>query len=209
MSRPIAENAVAAEQQHEDQTGDNRRNGKRQVDQRDQQRAAAEAKFGGRPGGGETEHDVERHDHRRHRQRKANGGPGALGLHCGFRELAALDDGERGAFGRRRREKHREIAVEALGEGLDEDVDQRDENEHREKSDRQHDQDGANQRIRARRGFDSAEGGGDDGRSSHGETPGQAARSWRREKDSRPLITSRISSEIASSTTPMAAACAY
>ena len=55
LAQPRAEVALQAEDQHEDQAGDHRRDGERQVDQRRQQRAAGEAEAGDRPGRGDAE----------------------------------------------------------------------------------------------------------------------------------------------------------
>jgi hypothetical protein len=68
--QPAAEPALRAEDQHEDQTGDDRRNRERQVDQRDQELLAAELELGDRPGGRHTEDEVERHRDRRRQQRQ-------------------------------------------------------------------------------------------------------------------------------------------
>jgi hypothetical protein len=48
--QPGPEPALRAEEQHEDQAGDDRRDGEGQVDQRDQQALAAELELGDRPG---------------------------------------------------------------------------------------------------------------------------------------------------------------
>ena len=55
------EQALHAEEQHEDQARDDRRNGERQVDQRDQQALAHEIELGDRPGRGDAEHEIQRH----------------------------------------------------------------------------------------------------------------------------------------------------
>ncbi|MOA10929.1 hypothetical protein D3C78_1308400 [compost metagenome] len=59
--QPLAEVALGAEQQHVDQAGDHRRDRERQVDQGHQQALAAELVLAHAPGGGDAEHQVERH----------------------------------------------------------------------------------------------------------------------------------------------------
>ena len=67
LGEPRAEQALRAEQQHEDQAGDHRRDRERQIDQRDQERAAGESEPRDRPRRRDAEDEVERHRDRRRR----------------------------------------------------------------------------------------------------------------------------------------------
>ena len=69
-----AEPALRAEQQHEDQARDHRRDRERQVDQRDQQALAAEVELGDRPGRRDAEDQVQRHRDRGGEQRQPDRG---------------------------------------------------------------------------------------------------------------------------------------
>jgi hypothetical protein len=60
LAQPGPEHALGAEEEHEDQAGDHRRDGERQIDHRRQQRAARKAEARDRPGGREAEDEVER-----------------------------------------------------------------------------------------------------------------------------------------------------
>ena len=61
VAQPLAEPALQAEDEHEDQAGDHRRDRERQVDQREQQVLAAEVELGDRPRRGDAEDEVQRH----------------------------------------------------------------------------------------------------------------------------------------------------
>ena len=108
IGQPRAEKSLRAEKQHEHQAGDDRRHGKGQLEECDEDPAPSELEARERPGRGHTEDQVERnHDQRRH-QREADGVP-RLGLADGAK-----------------------IGVQPLGEGLREDRGQRHEEEGRQ-----------------------------------------------------------------------------
>ena len=58
LGQPGAEEALPADEQHEHQTGDHRRDREGQVDQGGQQRPTAEAELGNRPPRAQSEHQV-------------------------------------------------------------------------------------------------------------------------------------------------------
>ena len=60
----------ASEEQHEDQAGDDRRDGERQVDQRDQEVLSPELELGDAPRGGHAEDEIDRHRDRCGQQRE-------------------------------------------------------------------------------------------------------------------------------------------
>ena len=66
--QPAAQGAELAQQQHEDQPGDDRRDGEGQVNQRQQEVLAPELELGDGPGGGDAEQDVQRDGDRRRQQ---------------------------------------------------------------------------------------------------------------------------------------------
>ena len=108
---PGAERGVRAEQQHEAEAGDDRRDRERQVDQRDQEGLAGEVELRDRPGGGDAEDRVERHRDRRRQQREPD------------RRLGVAVAERRGG------------EAEPVGERLGEDRDQRREEQHAEDRD--------------------------------------------------------------------------
>ena len=106
MSRskqPRSEPALPAEQLHEDQPGDDRRHGERQIDQRREQALAAEVEPGDRPRGGDAEDRVGRHGQRGDDERQPD-----------RRE-------------RLRRLDRRHVRLPSVAERLDEDEDERNE----------------------------------------------------------------------------------
>ena len=115
--QPRPEIALGAEQDHVDQAGDDGRDRERQVDQRDQERLAAELELGDRPGGGNAEHEIGRHGDRRDQQRELDGGD-------------RVRVGERG-----------EIGADAAAQRLDEHDDQRKHQKQPEEQQRDGDQD--------------------------------------------------------------------
>src|SRR5207248_990299 len=76
--QPRAEVALQAEDQHEDETGHDRRDREREVDERREQRPARKAEAGDRPGGGDPEDQVGGDRERRDRERQANRGQRVL-----------------------------------------------------------------------------------------------------------------------------------
>ena len=66
--------SLPAEQQHEHHPRDDRRDGKRQVDERDEQLLSAELKLADGPRGGHAEHEIRRHRDGGGRQRQAKRG---------------------------------------------------------------------------------------------------------------------------------------
>jgi len=72
MSRSISH----AEQHDQDEAGDHRRHGERQVDERDHQALAPELELGDGPGGADAEEGVGRHHDGGRQQRQADGRQG-------------------------------------------------------------------------------------------------------------------------------------
>ena len=73
-SQERTEVTLQAEDQHEDESRDDRRNRKRQVDQRRQKRATGEAELRDCPGRSDAEHEIERERGRRHDHRQLDRG---------------------------------------------------------------------------------------------------------------------------------------
>ncbi|MNP35278.1 hypothetical protein D3C76_1286030 [compost metagenome] len=76
LVQPRAQVALGAEQQHVDQAGDHRRDRERQVDQGHQDALAGELELGHAPGGGDAEHQVQRHRDGHRDQGQLEGGDG-------------------------------------------------------------------------------------------------------------------------------------
>ena len=111
-----SEPSLRTEQQHVDQARNDRRNGERQVDQREQQVLAAKLELGDGPRCRHAKHHVERHGNQRDGQRQDNRGQ-CIGLDQRF-----------------------EINIHALLERLVEHARQRHEQEQREEDERHEDQ---------------------------------------------------------------------
>lgn len=79
--QPRAEPAVGAEQQHQHEAGDDRRDRERQVDEGQEEPLAAELELGHRPGGGEAEHGIQWNGDGRHGERERDGRPGVGLVH--------------------------------------------------------------------------------------------------------------------------------
>ena len=107
--QPAADGGVGAEGQHEAEARDDRRDGKRQVDQGDQQGLAAKVVFGDEPCGGDAEDGVQRHgdggdDQGQLDRRCSLGvGEGFDGLERAFREGLG-EDGDEGGEQQERQE---------------------------------------------------------------------------------------------------------
>jgi len=76
LHQPRPEPALGAKQQDEHQARHHRRDRQRQIDERDQEHAAAELKACNGPGRRDTKHRIEGHGQQRNQQREANGAPG-------------------------------------------------------------------------------------------------------------------------------------
>ncbi len=108
VGQPLAEVTLGTEQEHVDQAGNHRRYREWQVDQGDQQALAAKLVLAHAPGGGDAEHQIERH-------RDAHGKQGELERGQGI----GLED-------------RREEGADPLLEGFAEDDQQRQQKEQRE-----------------------------------------------------------------------------
>ena len=73
LVEPTAERAVRAVEQQIHQTGNHRRHGKRNVQQRQQQLASGEVKARHQPGQQNAEHQVHRHGNQRNHHRQPDG----------------------------------------------------------------------------------------------------------------------------------------
>ena len=76
LAEPLAEPAATAEQQHEHQARDDRRDRERQIDEGDKQLPAREAEPGDGPGSGQPEQQVQGHRAERHQGGQPQGAQG-------------------------------------------------------------------------------------------------------------------------------------
>src|SRR2546425_4459719 len=131
LLQPGAEKTLQAEKKHVDQTGDNRRDGERKVDERDEHVLPRELELGDGPGRCQPEDHVQRHGDPCDQQCQTDGGPGV-------RLADRLD-----------------VGGSAFLEGVDEHGREGDEEEQRKERERGADEgppDGRMLRERARRG---------------------------------------------------------
>ena len=105
--------------EHEDvdEARDNRGDGEGQINERDEERLAAELKLGDAPRRGDAEEDVQRHGDGGHEEREFDGGDGV------------------------RLTQRAEVGVPALAQRLREDIDQRQQQEDAEEERRDRDED--------------------------------------------------------------------
>ena len=103
---PFTEEALQPEQHHEHQAGNDRRNRKRQIDQRDEKRFATELELGDRPRGGQAKEDIQWHADGRHDEGQADGRQG-IRLHHGLAIIhPALRQRLREHVGQRQQQEH-------------------------------------------------------------------------------------------------------
>jgi hypothetical protein len=116
FGEPRTKEALASGEQHEDQTGDDRRHRDGQIDQRDQHVPTAKPELGNRPSCAEAEDQVGRNGHRRGDERQPEGSAGVR-LHDGGEVRSDSGPKGPGEHGKQRdREKEREESDRDAGE---------------------------------------------------------------------------------------------